>query len=251
MTQGIRYIGARIHAPGRASVSAVTPAWETLAAALVNTYGATEVWALERDTSGVAMAAYVDSPTNDGTYDGPTLQATASPLTGSLLLTPSFDSLNDSASFPASGFFNGTTGGVMIAGKVSGAGVWTDGERRNLVTIYQNSSNTISLYKANDLNKLRLDHVGSGVSKLKSVNFSSTDWFWMAIMWDAGTVRGYIDFVNVTTVTGAGVVTGAAQAYVGKYAFNTRYWDGSVDFMAWWAGSAMDDADMTAIGALI
>lgn len=149
---------------------------------------------------------------NDGAYTGVTL-ADALAIDGNYC--PLFDGANDYNNIYSAALntdFDGDEGTIMIWGKVSGSGVWTDGAYRRLIELGDNGNNKVLITKTDVSNRLLFEHKSGGVSK--QINLSSispTNWFQVALTWSktADEVKAYYNGSQTgTTLTGLGTWAG-------------------------------------------
>ena len=159
---------------------------------------------------------------------------------------PQFDGANDyvdifTPSFDAA--FDGNQGTVLARSKVSGAGVWTDSNYREIVRILVDGSNYVILDKTNVNNQVRGVYSAGGVIKavLSTVLNGSLDWFSIAITWSA-TADEVILYINGSQVgsiqTGLGVwagTPGANTTCIGAAGIPPSFiWDGYIAHVAIW-----------------
>lgn len=145
----------------------------------------------------------------NGTYSGVTL---GQPGIGDGKTSPLFDGVNDFCdvySASLAGAFNGDEGSLVAWAKVSGAGVWTDGTSRYLVSLQADATNYQVIRKYSTNNTLRFDSRATN-TKTVSVTTSLAGWFHAALTWSrsADEVKVYLN----------GVQQGAAQTGLGAWA---------------------------------
>ena len=134
------------------------------------------------ETSGIVMLDAVNEL--DGEYNGPTLAAVTSPISGEI--APSFDGAGDDCNiYAAANAVNiAAAGGLLGWAKVSGAGDWTDGAQRSIISIYSLTGDNIVLGKAVVSNQLNVKFVYGGVDLSYSIPYSSLAWFSWCYTWD-------------------------------------------------------------------
>ena len=184
--------------------------------ALINTYGASEVWSLVDIATGTAIKAKVSTARN-GTLAGWTLQNSAGPVAGTL--APSFDgttSIGNILTDSLKAAFNGTVGWMSICLKVSGVGVWTDGALRYALQLYTDGNNYIRIYKPSETNRLNVVTNMGGAGAISQYIFDITsDWGQVVITWDknagaSGEVGIYANGILQGAIkTGLGAWSGA------------------------------------------
>jgi len=167
----------------------------------------------------------------DGAYTGVTL---GQPGVGDGTLAPLYDGANDFNNIsgaPLAAAFNGDAGTAFIWGRASGAGVWTDGVERRLLTIIVNGSNFVILQKQAS-NILRILYNAGGILEaVANAAFSGLDFFSFGTTWDKSAEEMKVFFngpqIGVTQVA-LGVWVGIPGAiFIGSAsAIPTLLWDG-------------------------
>lgn len=159
----------------------------------------------------------------------------------------------DTFSASLSGLFNENAGTVTAWGKVSGAGVWADGQSRYLFRAGVDANNDVRLLK-NAGGGLRCTYRAGGTSKYVDIVTSTVDWFNLTLTWDtvAGEVKIYFNGVQQgTTQTGLGVWAGAlAEAFIGAYNAGAGYWDGAIAHVAVW-DSVLSATEIAALASIV
>ena len=127
---------------------------------------------------------------------------------GDGLTAGGWDGINDYGdvySLSLSGALDMAEGTVAVWAQVSGAGVWTDGSWRSLVTLRVDGSNEIRLQKMNTNNTLRGYRTGQGVQRAVTKTTSTAAWFHLALTWSKAE--------NEVALYYNGAVVGAPVAY--------------------------------------
>jgi len=113
------------------------------------------------------------------------------------------------------GAFNGAEGTAFVWGKVSAAGIWTNGVEGRLLSIRVDNSNSIMLRKYTSNNTLRVFYIAGATGLTVDITTSTTGWFHLAVTWSkaADQVKAYFQGTQSgATQTGLGVWAGALQA---------------------------------------
>lgn len=129
--------------------------------------------------------------------------------------------------------FNPLEGSILIYGKVSGAGVWTDGTSRRLVNLYADNNNIVYISKASVNNLIECYYRAGGISKGANIITSTTDWFCVVLTWSKSNDRARVyfnSFQNGSDLTGLGTWAGnlANFSYVGARDTNSNVWSGDL-----------------------
>lgn len=133
--------------------------------------------------------------------------------------SPGFDGTNSynnvfTASLQAA--FNGQLGSFSMWGKVSAAGVWTDGITRRMILFQVDASNRVGIFKPVANNEIDCLYVAGGTSLgAAKTTFSPTGWFHVALTWSkaADQMIFYVNGVAITPIsTGLGTFAGAISA---------------------------------------
>lgn len=147
---------------------------------------------IQGEASGLVSVDQVDSPAQDGTYQGVTL---GQPGIGDGNTCPFYDGVNDvtdiySATFDAA--FDGDEGSILLWANVANAGVWTDGNQRVAFRLRTNAPGYFMFSKEVAANTFRIDRF-IGASKGANIPTTSTDWMHLGITWSrtADEVRVY------------------------------------------------------------
>jgi hypothetical protein len=178
-----------------------------------------------------------------GAYTGVTLGATG---IGDGQTAASFDgatSFNNVYGASLAAAFNGQEGSFSIWGKVSAAGVWTDGISRRMILFQVDASNRVGINKAVANNEVDILYVAGGTSKSTGVtSFSPTGFFQIGLTWSkAGdAVKLYVNGVQSgSTLTGLGTFAGAlssTQTIIGALSTAAaQVWSGSMAHAAVWS----------------
>jgi hypothetical protein len=135
--------------------------------------------------------------------------------------------------------FNPSKGTLIAWAKVSGAGVWTDGNNRFIVRLAADSANNIEIRKSNTNNQLRIDYDAGGISKVVGVSTSILDMFMIALTWDvtADEMKVYLNGEQQgVTQTGLGTWVGnllATETVIGAASVTpTLIWDGDIAYVS-------------------
>lgn len=151
-----------------------------------------------------------------------------------------------------------TQGTIFAWGKVSGAGVWTDGVSRFLIELGADANNRVFMTKNTGSNLLSIVHVAGTTTKQIDVNTSTTlNWFSVALTWDkaADQVKAYFNGVQSgSTLTGLGVWVGSLSSTFSAIAeFNSagtsNSWSGNLAHVAIWK-IALTATEVARIGIL-
>jgi len=179
---------------------------------ILNLFGASIIacWPLWEPSGSAANDASGNA--RNGSYTGVTLGQTG---IGDGHTCPLFDGAADFVNVYSAGLagaFSGVAGSLMAWGKVSEAGVWTDGVARYMARFAVDANNYISLEKRTINNSLRALYSAGGTSKGISPTFSGLTWFHLAITWDknAGADGQVLVFLN-------GAQSGATQTALGVW----------------------------------
>ncbi len=128
--------------------------------------------------------------------------------------------------------FNGNVGSISLWAK---AAAWADATIRYLIRLAVSGSNQVYIQKSATANQLVFNHTGA--STVKSISDTSlagdTDYFHVALTWDAGELKAYINGAQVgATLTGLGTFTGTVlngSASIGAAASNgVQSWSGQI-----------------------
>ena len=150
----------------------------------------------------------------DGGYTGVTLGQEGF---GDGQTVPLFDGANDFVDIYSASLrdaFDGAKGTIAVWAKVSAAGIWADNAYHWLTDLRADGNNIIQLLK-NDVtgaNNLQFQYKASGTNKTVQLAATPTDWFHIALTWDAVADK-VIAYYN-------GAQTGATQTGLGTWAGN-------------------------------
>lgn len=179
--------------------------------ALYREYGGV-YWDMQ-ETTGTTV--YAEASTA-GTYDGDNTGATvAQAATSRLGYAYLFDGANDYVDIYNADFntlFDETKGALILFGKVSGAGVWTDGNNRYMGQLLADSNNSIIIIKSSTNNTIFCRYRAGGTNDAVSITTSTTDYFMVAITWDTTADQAKVYF--------NGVQSGSTQTGLGTWAGN-------------------------------
>lgn len=152
--------------------------------ALLAKYGGV-YWPVQ-DTDGTTMTAVAStSGAFDGTYTSVTLAQPGPANT----LAGRWDGANDYGhiySAVLNSLLDRDNGTLLCFARMSGSGVWTDGANRGLVTLQNNASNTIGIFKSSTSNRVTLRYYAGGTNKLVNVTTTITGWALWVCTWDTG-----------------------------------------------------------------
>lgn len=152
-------------------------------------------------------------PTNSS-GNRPTLGADSS--SGHLSNAYTFDGTDDYVdiySTDLNSVFNPDEGTLIAWAKVSGSGVWTDGEYRWIVNLYADADNRYRIYKHIDNNRLNFNlSAGGDNAVVYDDSVTNTDWIMVAMTWNksADEMKAFIN----------GSQTGATQTGLGTWVGN-------------------------------
>lgn len=111
--------------------------------------------------------------------------------------------------------FNGQLGSMLIWGRVSDAGVWTDATSRVLMQFRVDGNNIVLLQRTATNNQLRAQYIAGGTAKTINFTVSPTEYFAFGCSWslagDAFAVY-YNGAQQGATQTGLGTWAGALSA---------------------------------------
>ncbi len=138
--------------------------------------------------------------------------------------------------------FDGQVGTLSFWGKVSAAGVWTDGTQRLVFIVYVDGNNFLQVNRTPVNGDLEYVYTANGTTERVTLNgLSTTDWMHLAMTWDLGAgVNGeFKAFYNGAqagaTQTGLGTWAGAPVAvFVGVGALVNFPWSGYAAHVALW-----------------
>jgi hypothetical protein len=186
---------------------------------IVFTHSANTQYFLSRETSATNDGGiYLDnfSCTEANPLNADTTGATVAQPGPAGLLAYSLDGTNDyvdAYSAELNSVFDPTKGTLLVAAKVSGAGVWTDGVVREIIRFdVGDNANFIILRKASSNNALSWFYRAGGVNKTANITQSTTDWFLFALTWNKSLdeLKGFVN----------GAQEGATQSGLGTWVGN-------------------------------
>ena len=177
----------------------------------------------------------------DGSYEGPTLNATSLP-DGSP--APSFDGIDDFVNVYSAGFasaFNGSVGTVLLWVKAAAVSLWTDGSRHTLIRFRADNNNLVYIVKS-AINYFQAEIHSGGVTQYAGSDPpNTTDWLPCVFTWSeaADELQFYVAGVPVgSAVSGLGTWVGAlnaASTVIGAVTTSgTDPWAGSIARVAYW-----------------
>ena len=175
---------------------------------------------------------------NNGAYTGVTL---GQPGIGDGRTVPFFDgatSFNNIYSAGLNADFDGTEGTLLIWGRVTNAGVWTDGISRRLLTIEVDANNYIIIDKGGANSIRGIYRAGGTTETATQAGITTLDYFSFAMSWSviADEVRYYYNGAWFETDTVLGAWVGpilANRAIIGAANIAPAFpWDG-------WLGPAL------------
>lgn len=202
------------------------------------------------ESSGTDILDQID-PNQNGTYTGVTLGQTG---IGDGKTCPLFDGANDYGDINTATLiaaFNAAEGSAMAWIKVSGAGVWTDGQQRYILNLKADANNQLFLRKLGGANDDKLSWVYEANNTIETVisgSLSTTAWQMMMLTWSktGDAVKAYLYEAGSggqvgSTQTGLGTWSGAlvllmigAQTTVPDnpsdgYLAHVTIWDSALD----------------------
>ena len=211
---------------------------KVLATATANLIG---YWKMDEHLGTVAIDSSPER--NDGAYTGVVLGAAG---IGDGRTSPTFDNTNDFNNIYSAALntdFSGTEGTLMAWGRVSGSGVWTDANVRELVHIADaNNADRIIMERSATDNQLSwIFDVGATLLSVSRDSNTTLDFFHMAITWSDGAdeVIAYFDGAQEgTTQTGVPTWTsnlGSTRTLIGaRLTTPLNVWDGNASHVALW-----------------
>lgn len=152
-----------------------------------------------------------------------------------------FDGTNDYVNIYSqtlNSIFNPDEGTLSLWSKVSGAGVWTDGNLRTAFILdVDGSTNRFGFYKPSSNNQFAGLYVVGGINKNISGNFlsGSTSWFLSTLTWSKSKdeLKMYINGAQVgSTQTGLGTWAGnfsSARSVIGTNHTAIGFWSGQIN----------------------
>lgn len=217
--------------------------------------------ALWRINELIDSVAHDSSPNAfNGAISGVTLAAQTGPDGDN---APSFDGVNDyinvySANFASA--FNGGKGSALAWFKVSGAGVWTDGQQETIFRFLTlTNTDKIEIHLSSTSNTLVWWYRAGGVTKTVSKgSYSPTDWVCVGLTWgdsaNGDAMKAYLNGTQEgTTQTGFGAWSGAlysAQSVIGSISnIGQSVMDGGIALVALW-DTILSPAQMTELARL-
>lgn len=134
--------------------------------------------------SAGGTAMYDSKNGYNGSYNGPTLSAVASPVSGEY--APSYDGTGDDVDiYPGISTMNLSTAGGLLGWAKMPSSVWTDGVRRDILSAYFLNGDAIMFSKAGTSNNQLWATLTYGATVLSAQpTFSSSDWFSWCLTWD-------------------------------------------------------------------
>jgi hypothetical protein len=154
---------------------------------ITDLFGESIVAYLPLDDAGGTVARDISGNGRHGAYNGPTLAAAPGPVYGTF--APEFDGSGDDINIYAAcrAMDWETAGGILGWCKVPGA-AWTDGQRRDVFSIYSLTGDNFFLSKNGTLtnNQLYGGVTYGGQTKLRDANPILTDWIPWAVTWSKG-----------------------------------------------------------------
>ena len=166
---------------------------------LINTYGASEVWALTDIGSGTTITASVDSARN-GTLTGWALQNAASPVPGKLAPLSASGDFGNITTDSLISAFDPVAGSVFGWSKLTAGGGWESGDRDAMFRLSQDSNNLVYVNTNLTENELEMRFAGAGGGTGRTVTTTSLagslNWFSWGISWDSGAADELKFFLN-------------------------------------------------------
>jgi hypothetical protein len=197
-------------------------------------------------SGGVAIDK--SSEGNDGAYTGVDL---GQPGIGDGFTCPLFDGANDYNNAFSAGLasdFDGEEGSFAAWVRVSAAGVWTDGIKRDVARFRVDVNNIVEIYKSTSNNVINLSYISGGVTKNRSFTaLTSTDWIHFALTWSKSgdESRYYMDGAEHGSGkhSGLGAWAGAiTTAFIGALSgAPLNVWDGWLAHPGLWKAQLNSD----------
>lgn len=192
-----------------------------------------------------------DSGYFNGAITGATVGQAASPRIGKAYLFDGVNDVIDIATTELNSLINPLAWTVIVFGKVSGAGVWTDGVNRRLIALrHPTIAALIDLAKDTPNNNLIYTVYADGISRSVITTTSTTDWFVYVACANNHSIRTYLNGVaNASVPNDASFIPynfGSPKTNIGAYLSNT----GANPWSGWISRVAYLRAEITASEAL-
>ena len=155
-------------------------------------------------------------------FDDVSLAATTPNGIGDGRTSPFYDGIQDRVDLSGSiaglaAAFNPSAGTMWAWGRVSGAGVWSDGAARGLAVFGVNVNNRFLIARSTGNNELLAVGFAGATGGTRNLGIApSTDWFCAGIRWKDGTAQGLLNGVPVGATWALGNWAGSLiKDYVG------------------------------------
>lgn len=216
----------------------------------VEDYGPIAYWPLW-EAAGTTAVCQVNVAQN-GTYSSDVSTWPVGTGIGDGNSAPAFDGANDFIDVYSNTFRDAVTETqctVVGWARVSGAGVWTDGQFRCMFDFRVDGNNAIGFRKDNANDQMLFYYFAGAAFRSKTINpYSNTNWFHFACVGDdAGSneLTLFLDGVEqVPSVINTGAWVGAFQpttTTIGSYQTTPqREWSGQLAHLAWFNGRLSD-----------
>ena len=207
----------------------------------VLSYSPIAYWQLN-ETSGAAAVCSVNAAQN-GTYTGVTLASSTGPDGQPV---PLWDGANDYCAIRTDALAaakNYDEGTMMIWGKMSGVGVWTDSTSRIMIQLQDANiaANNLVMKRTTDNGTLQISRLGDSTDKVRSTSgLSTTGWFHLAMTW---TIAGdalisYYNGAAGDAIAGNQAASNqtviGSRTYIGAISTSGQIWSGYLAHAAIW-----------------
>jgi hypothetical protein len=133
---------------------------------------------------------------------------------------------------------------LLLAAKVSGAGVWTDGQFRTLARLYVDDDNIITFYKPAANNTIIMSAEYNTDVQTVTINpITTTDWFLLSLTCQSKSLRGYLNgtLVNTATLTNDWIGNFASVTIGARDTGPALVWDGFITVPVLFRGVLTDN----------
>lgn len=151
--------------------------------------------------------------------------------------------------------FNGAEGTVACWCRVSGAGVWADGQNRRVLVLQADASNNLLLTKTSG-GLLNWTYIAGGTPLVRTKTITPTAWFHLALTWSKSNDRVIAYYNGVqegATLTGLGTWAGSLAASTtvlgSTNSAGAFIWDGNLAHAAIWT-SALSAAQIATLATV-
>lgn len=196
------------------SASAMIPYYQKVLS--INSANLITYWPLW-ETAGLTADNLEGTAARDGTYNGVTLNSTTFTNGDPAALWDGSNDYCNIYSASLDGVFNGQLGTIAAWIKMANAGVWTDGQARDIFRIRVNSSNYLDILRTTTNNELQWTYVAGGTTKVRQDTSigGSTAWHHVAMTWNRASdrMRAFLDGSQIgADLTGLGAWAGNLAA---------------------------------------